>query len=908
MNGAGAPAAHEIPLDSRMARVLAERNIFRLHAVQLSAFADIYSGKHVLISAPTGVGKTEAAMLPVLQRMLENRGSRCLYITPLRSLNRDMLLRLKELASAVGLQVSVRHGDTLQSERARQSKNPPDILITTPETLQILLAGRRLREALARVRYVVVDEIHELLTGERGAQLAVALERLEIIAPGFQRIGLSATIGSPVEAASLLCGDREVVISKIPVEKARDIAVLRPQTDDRAKEIAAGLQIDEGFASVLIRAKQLIEERRNSLFFVNTRDLAEAISSRFHLWLPEFPVGVHHGSLSRELRVQTEDDFKTGKLKCLICTSSLELGIDIGSIDLTLQFNSPRQVTRLLQRIGRAGHRADQTSTGRILAYDEDEIVESAVIAARALQERMESQEVRRNPLTVLANQIIAMSGEGVHDREGMYRILRRSYPFRDLDRQTFDEMCDFLLKHSLLKEEGRLSRTMKGLRYFYENISMIRDERTYSIRDISTRRIIGTLDEGFIFTLDEDAVFITHGRSWRVAEIREKEILVEPVGVMGSLPSWIGEEIPVPFEVAQEVGAIRRTADISAYPLDDDARECVLGYINSVEESRRPTDRRIVIETGGRTAVVHACFGTRVNETLARMIAAVISARAGEGVGIDTDPYRLILQLPSSARKEWIEEALRTIAPEALHDFMRKIVSNLSYAKYQFLYVAKKFGVIRKDADYREMNMSRVMSSFENTPVMEETVEKTLWESMDTERAAEVLEAIREGAIEITYAPLSRMGEKGLQQTREMYRPARADRGILEALKKRLLHEEFLMLCLHCRSTRRLTAATADRSIRCHRCGGQMLAALGKFERESMPRGKGDAKWKRRMAKNAELVCYYGPRALMVLAGRGIGPDAAARILASSSTEEGLLRAVLDQEIIYARTKRFWD
>jgi ATP-dependent Lhr-like helicase len=895
-------------LDPRIAEVLFKRNIVRLHTVQESVFRDIYEGKNVLICAPTGIGKTEAAMLPILQRMIEERGRRCLYITPLRSLNRDMLLRLRELASAVGLEVSVRHGDTLPTERSRQSRHMPDVIITTPETVQLLLQGKRLREGLSGVRFVVVDEIHELLSGERGAQLSVALERLERISPSFQRIGLSATIGSPEEAASLLCGNRDVVISNIPVEKGREIQVLCPLPDKDTGTIAAELQIDEGFASTLQLGKRLIEENRSTLFFVNTRDLAEAIASRYHLWLPEFPVGVHHGSLSRELRVQTEEFFKSGRLKCLICTSSLELGIDIGSVDMTIQFNSPRQVTRLLQRVGRAGHRADEVSRGRILAYDEDEILEAAVIARRAMKENMERQRVRENPLSVLANQIIAMASEGAYDRQSMYETVRRSYPFRNLERWRFNEVFDFLVSNSLIREEGEVRRTMKGLHYFYENISMIRDEKTYSVRDISTRRIIGTLDESFIFSLEEEAVFITHGRSWKIVEIREKEVLVEPVAVLGALPSWVGEEIPVPFEVAQEVGELRRNRQLHLYPLDEEGKQKILSYLQSVPEQYLPTDRRIVIESDRRKIVVHACFGTKVNETLSRMIAAVISARSGEGVGIDIDPYRIMIDLPSNARKEWVGEALKSVAPEVLPEFMRKIVSNVSYAKYQFLYVGKKFGVIRKDADYREMNLSRLMASYEGTPVMEETIEKTIWESMDLESTAEVLSRIRSGEIEIVYAPLSRLGEKGLQETREMYRPARADKGIIDALRKRLMHEEFKMLCLHCRATRHLTAATAERKILCWKCGGEMLAALSKFDMETYRKNVKDLRWRNKLTKNADLVRTYGPKALLVLAGRGIGPDAAARILSTTTDEEKLLKKILEQEIQFARTKRFWD
>jgi ATP-dependent Lhr-like helicase len=911
-------------LDSRLRRTLEGRNIYSLHPVQKNVFLPIYGGENVLVCAPTGIGKTEAAILPILQRMIETgrvSGISCIYITPLRALNRDMLVRLKELASSVGINVAVRHGDTPQSERNRQSDNPPDILITTPETVQILLVGKKLRKALQTVRFVVVDELHELVGGERGAQLSVALERLSNIAGEFQRIGLSATIGSPDEVAKLLAYQRAVRIAAIPVEKEREIEVRCPVPDNTTPELSANLQVDEGMASALQATKKIIEGNRSTLFFVNTRDLAEAISSRYHIWLPDFPLGVHHGSLSKDLRIEMEEQFKSGVLKCLVCTSSLELGIDIGTADFTIQFNSPRQVTRLLQRIGRAGHRATAVSMGCIVAYDEDEILEGAVISRRALSEQLEEQKVREKPLTVLANQIIAMSSEGSYSREDMFSTVRRSYPFRKLSPAEFSEVYNFLSEHRLIKMKmEQVQRSARGLHYFYENISMIRDEKTYNVRDISTRKIIGTLDEGFVISFAEQgSAFITHGRSWRVVELRETELLVEPISVFGALPSWIGEEIPVPFDVAQEVGRLRAERNFSDYPIDEAAKEKVDRYLSSVTgQQLLATDRRIVIEFDGYTkAVINACFGSRVNETLARMIAAVISARSGESVGIDLDPYRIVLDLPRSARREWVAEALRSVPPEALYSFLRKVVSNISYSKWQFLFVAKKFGIIRKDADYREMNVSKLMQSFEGTPLMEETLEKTIWETMDIERTEKVLKMIADGEIEIAYAPLSPIGKKGIDSTRELYKPSRADRSILMALKKRLIEEEFTMLCFNCEARWKTKAGREGRLIKCWKCGSRMVAALSDYELEKVPRRLRSSRKLtdeqireiRKLRKNANLVMEYGQKALIVLAGRGIGPDSAARILSRmAASEDDLLKDIMEQEIQFARTKRFWD
>jgi ATP-dependent Lhr-like helicase len=908
-------------LDPRIGKVLKDKNINEPTGAQREAIPRILEGRNVLVVAHTGIGKTEAAMLPIFDRLLKEKGKgiKCLYITPLRALNRDMLKRLTEFGEALELDVAVRHGDTSQSERQAQSKNPPHVLITTPETLQVLFTGKRLREHISRVKWVVIDEIHELASNERGAQLSVALERLSELAGEFQRIGLSATVGSIDEVANYLAGaGREVDVVRTQVSKELDLRVEAPQVTDVDRDMAGRLASDPQLIAGMRRCKGLIEEHRSTLLFVNTRDTAEALGARYRVWDENFRVGVHHGSLSKDIRVDMEEQFKAEQLKGLICTSSLELGIDVGSVDFAIQYNSPRQVSRLIQRMGRAGHRVGERTEGAIVATDPDEIAESMVVTRKAMAGELEALRVRENPLTVLANQLVAMTMSGAAEKEMAYHMFRRSYPFRNLSRDDFFGVLDQLVRIGLLFDnQDKFRRTSRGMRYFYDNLSMIPDERTFLIREISSRRIVGSLDESFVISFAEPyATFITHGRSWRIVEVREDELLVEQVQDLGSIPSWVGEDIPVPYDVAQEVGRLRRTEEVAAYQADDDAAGELLRYLKEQrEEGAVPSDTTVTLEMGKRLAVLNMCFGTKINETLSKIISVLLSARLGESVGVQTDPYRVILELPRDIAPAVIMETMRSMKADGVESLVRLVLKSSSYLRWRFVFVAKKFGAIEKDADYRTVNFTRLAEAFEDTPLFEEAVRRVLWEDFDVEGTMAAVRRIESGEISLEVTRLSPIGRAGLQHSRELIMPQRADHTILMALKRRLEDESLHMSCLNCRTQWRMKPKDAPSRIVCPKCGGLMVAALAPYNREDIALLKKkepsaeEVKEIRRLYKNASLVREFGPRALMALAGRGIGPDTASRVLSSFyDNEDELLRDILTAETTYARTKRFWD
>lgn len=909
------------PLDKRLQELLERRGIKEPTEPQSKAIPAILSGHHVLLVAPTGIGKTEAAMLPILQMLANSKrgGIRCIYVTPLRALNRDLLRRLKEFGEAVELKVAVRHGDTPQSERVAQSKSPPDILITTPETLQIMFTGRILRQHLASVKHVVIDEIHELAEDERGAQLAIALERLVRISGEFQRIGLSATVGSIDEVSKYLAGIGRT-ISTLTVSAVKDmrIGVESPAEDDQDKLLANKLQTDLKHIACMKRCKELIEEHRSTLFFVNTRDSAEALGIRYHLWDEEFKVGVHHGSLSKEIRIQMEDEFKSEKLKALICTSSLELGIDVGSADFAIQFNSPRQVTRLIQRIGRSGHRIGEISLGKIVATEPGEIAESLVIARRAMIEELEKFRIRENPLSVLANQLVAMTlTEPRVDKEWAYTTVKRAYPFRNLLKKDFDDVVSLLGElHVLWNDETGFRKKITGMKHFYDNISMIPDERTYKIRDVSSRSIIGTLDESFVATYAEPySTFVTRGRTWRVVEVAEDEVIVEQVRELAATPSWVGEEIPVPYEVAQEVGAMRRFLELDMYPGDENAKKELLTWIRGQGDHVLPTDKLVTVEQGDGVIVINCCFGSKVNETIAKLVAGLLTARFGESIGVQADVYAIVLETPRGVRASDVVRILKESDGSSLGQLMRLLVRNSSYLRWQFVHVAKKFGAVAKGADYKMLNLSKLVDVFERSPIFEESVAKTLWENMDIETTSAVLKRIQEGNIELRTGPLSPMGKAAIGTRKELMRPQRADKAVLNALRERLLKEDVVMVCMNCRTQKRSTVAHLPEKIKCAKCGGVLMAALQPYVKSHFAILKKGAsnedqrKELKRIYKNANLVMAHGKKAVIALVGRGVGPDTAARLLARYQTEEDeFLRDILSAEIMYARTKRFWD
>lgn len=928
---------------------LAEEGFAQPTPAQEAALPVIASGAHTLLIAPTGMGKTESAVIPIFDALLalkrgpdRPKGISVLYVTPLRALNRDLMGRLEAWGRRLRIDVAVRHGDTPQAERSRQSRRPPDVLITTPETLQVLFLGRNLREALATVRWVVVDEVHELAQDERGAQLACALERLVALAGEFQRVGLSATVGDEREVADFLAGGgREARIVKVPVAKRLDLRILSPAPDERATRIAEKIMSRPDVAGYLAACLDLVSAHTSTLLFVNTRETAEVLTARVRMLDPEFPLTVHHGSLSKEVRIGAEEAFKSGAAKALVCTSSMELGIDIGSADLVIQYTSPRQATRLVQRVGRAGHRADLVSNGVILATDPDDVAESAVIVDRTLREEIERFPAHRAALDVLVNQLAAMALDtGRLSARGAYELLRRAHPFRDLSWDEFDAALKQLAEHWVVWHDGTYFGSKARTRtYFHENISMIPDAKTYRVVNIATNRAVATLDEGFVASFVEPgAAFIAQGQPWRVAEIDAAEAIlrVEPIkDPLGAVPSWVGEEIPVPFEVAQEVGRLRAEArrllaqDRAAaeaelrarYRLDEGAARALLDYVEEQTGYELPTDDVVTIEIAGRACVINGAFGTKVNETIGRLVSSLLTARSGASVGLQIDPYRVILEMPGRASPDLVRSLLLETSPEAVPSLMELVLAGSHYLRYRMVHVARKFGVLSRDIDYKKVNVARLLDLYRGTPLWRETMREVLHDRLDVPQAQEILRRLQDGRIRIFVQGLSPIGAAGMDTKVELVSPARADRTLLEAMRQRLENEKVVLLCMNCKQWSSETRVARAANVRsCPKCAGILLGvarpwwkeALAAWKKAKGGDGKLDAEDRQQLARlttSANLVFDHGEKALLALVARGVGPDTAGRILHKQRADEwAFLRDVLEAEITYARTRAFWD
>ena len=940
-------------IDPRLAAAVGRRGIRELTEIQQLAVPVLHGSADALLLSPTGTGKTEAALLPLLsQRLAEPTPAiSILYITPLRALNRDLEHRLVALVEEVGLTAAVRHGDTSSSARLAQSKRPPDLLLTTPETLQILLVGKRLRVGLAHVRTVIVDEVHELVGSDRGAQLALTLERLDALTGRtVRRIGLSATVGNPTEVARFLSPKpRTVEIRAASTRRTLDLVARRPLEGrpELAADLVRDLKADPTLLGGLRQLEEEIRAHRTTLVFVNTRPTAEGLAARLNLLAPDLPVAVHHGSLSREVREEAEKSFRDGRLRGLVATSSLELGIDIGAVDHVVQFGSPHQVGRLVQRVGRSGHRLDRTIHGTVLALDNDDLEEAAVLARRADAGQVEPVSWRTRNRLAAAQQIVAtLRAEGSFDPGPLIARLRRAAAVEDLTDSEWAELIDYLSGLSLAKRvENRVTSARGTLHRFYASLSLIPDERTYRLRDIATRRLIGTLDERFVLTqilAQPEEIFLLHGRTWKVVEYRDGELLVETVQEIGQEPRWAGEDLPVPFDVAQEIGRLRRVGDFDRYPMPPvDRSRLEERRAAAVAADSLPTDERVTVTSRGRLVVYGSCFGTRTNETLSLAVAGLLTARLGARVDVaSVEPTWFVLELPIAVDLPTLVDAF-AIEPGAIAPLVERLVpSGLDY-RWVFLAVARKLGVLPESADPRDLRtLEPLLAASRTTPLGEEALEKTLHERYDLAHAVEVLERVRSGTVRVVATAPSALTDGPLERLEWRTVSETPPPTLLKAVRERLEKEPLVLVCLRCGFTRTTTPARyrTEGGSRCLLCHGSLSAVMSPrrtdeidrlaryAKRKRTPEREGRTRPGRKPRKeralapgmenlvragytSAELVAHYGERALFALAARGIGPETARRLLTRLYRDEAsFFTEILRAERAYARTRAFWD
>src|ERR671931_232231 len=538
-----------------------ERTFPEATPAQALGWPSIAAGGHTLIQAPTGSGKTLAAFLYGIDRLTASPGSglRLLYVSPLKALNYDIERNLR--GPLAGLQseltVAVRTGDTPQKERAAMLRRPPDILITTPESLFLILTSQA-REMLTGVETVIVDEVHAVAGTKRGAHLALSLERLERLVGGpLQRIGLSATQRPMEEIGRFVSGGRDIQLVDAGRAKDLDLRVVVPLEDMRELGTAkipayqpeltdtTGLGVGADPAtysiwpSIYPEILRLVEEHRSTIVFVNNRRLAERLARRLNELADRELARAHHGSLAREQRVEVEELLKRGEIPCLVATSSLELGIDMGAVDLVIQVESPKSVARGLQRIGRAGHELGAVSQGRIFPKFRADLLESAVVARRMLDGAIEETKIPRNPLDVLAQQVVAICADEEISVEELHELVRGAYPFADLSRVQFENVLDMLdgrypsdefaeLRARIVwdRTAGVVRGRQGARRLAVTNAGTIPDRGLFGVHLVDGGGRVGGLEEEMVYEARAGQTFLLGASTWRIEEITRDRVL----------------------------------------------------------------------------------------------------------------------------------------------------------------------------------------------------------------------------------------------------------------------------------------------------------------------------------------------------------------------------------------------
>ena len=921
--------------------------------------------------APTGSGKTECAVVPIFEQLgRARRAGRAggggkigaLYITPLRALNRDVLRRVTAYAAAAGLSVEVRHGDTPQRLRRRIAERPPDVLITTPESLVVMLVQERMLAAFSSLEWVVVDEVHELLASERGAQLSVSLERLALASGrDIARVGLSATVGNTAAAAKFVAGARRtcLVVRDRSVRRYDvEIRYVPGSAADAASEIASRIEALRLDSPVLL--------------FANSRGEAEFMASALKD-RTSLPVEMHHGSLSRGVREEAEESLKAGRRGIVVCTSSLELGLDIGSVELVVHYGSPRQVSKLVQRIGRSRHARRLSARGLVVASGADDEYEARAIMERVAAGSIEEQRVHEGALDVLAHHMVGLAlqlGRAVSVDEAL-QLAAAAFPFRSTTRQDLLAVLGLLARASLVRLDpaaGSFSAAGRSLRYYYENLSTIPDILRFRVIDTVGRRFIGTLDQRFVGEHGEQgSVFVLRGSQWRIVNVDEKSLAVnvEPFRAGGvTVPYWEGESIPVDYETARRVARLRRLArageiemasgGAADLPAPDaassdvpapDAAPAAPGANAAPPPSRgAPTDasggndgsgsRRAaaaplpdsILAESSRAdgaVVLHACLGTRINSTLAALLSSMLSATLGQAVEARSDAYRIALVSQARITRGRLLAVLSDTYD--LADAVSASLSGTHNVNWRVWCVCKRFGIVGRQAVYERRAARFLCERYAGTPIAAEAHRELFHDKYDLEGAGRVLESVRDGRTALEWADIqgsfSRLAAPILDHA-SGYRasPAGIDRGVMDMIKKRLAGTAHRLVCARC-GRWQLACRTRDVPDRlaCPHCRGRQIAAtfpadldLPGLVRKRHRGGRLSADERRRLArawKTSSLIEAFGRTAVIVLSGYGIGADTAARILRDMADDgDGLYRQIYEAERQYVLTRGFWD
>ncbi|GEE02008.1 DEAD/DEAH box helicase [Gordonia spumicola] len=836
--------------------------------VQLGAWDSISKGDDTLVVAPTGSGKTLAAFLWAIDTLTQHTGTRTgvsvLYISPLKALGVDVernlaapLTGIAHTAARMGLEpprvtVGVRSGDTSAADRRALAKTPPDILITTPESLYLMLTSSA-RETLTSVHTVIVDEVHAVASTKRGTHLALSLERLDdLLDERAQRIGLSATVRPEERVAEFLSGSASCTVVKPRAAKTFDLRVDVPvddMTNIPAPPSADLDGLDDAFSPTAGSLWPFIEEsivdeieaNRSTIVFANSRRLAERLTARLNeiaaaragdavdldMMNPQVPGGMpsmvstsgtaggaahvlaraHHGSVSKDQRASIEDDLKSGRLRCVVATSSLELGIDMGAVDLVIQVEAPPSVASGLQRIGRAGHQVGEISNGVLYPKHRTDLIHCTVTVDRMVQGKIESLSVPANPLDILAQQTIAAAAAHDVDVDDWFDTVRRAMPYKSLTRDVYDAVLDLISgrypsdefaelrpRVDYDRSTGVLTARRGTLRLAVTSGGTIPDrglfgvflagssspdpgaassdpravpERSRGAQSRGQLRRVGELDEEMVYESRVGDVFALGASSWRIEEITHDRVLVSPAfGQPGRLPFWIGDAQGRPAELGEAIGRFvgqasdeRLAAQAERLGLSERARANLSALLAEQREATGalPTDRTLIVERfrdelGDWRLVLHSPYGLRVHAPWASAIASQLSTRLGlDGATTATDDG-IIVRLPDTDDAPPGAEVF-TVDPDAVEDLVTRALAESSMFASRFRECAARALLLpRRDPGrraplwqqrQRSAQLLSVASQFPDFPIILETVRECLSDVYDLPALIDLLSRI---------------------------------------------------------------------------------------------------------------------------------------------------------------------
>ncbi len=778
---------------------------------QLYGVMPIWERKNILISAPTGSTKTLTAFLSILNYLVSLAQKNeleekvyAVYISPLKALSNDIqvnLLRpleeIEEIATKRGIKmqkirVGLRTGDTTTSERTKMLKKPPHIFITTPETLAIVLTTKKFIELLRGIEFIIVDEIHAL-ANKRGVYLSLSLERLEESSKTpVVRIGLSATVAPLEEIANFLVGEgRECLIADVQFTKKTDISVLTPVVD---LIDTTSLELHSSLYKLI---DDLIQEHKTTLIFTNTRAATERVVHHLKEMFPSKyfeNIGAHHSSMSREHRFEIEQKLREGKLRVVVTSTSLELGIDIGYIDLVILLGSPKSAARALQRIGRAGHKLHEVAKGRFVVLDRDDLIESAILAKEAIERKIDRVRIPRNCLDVLSQQIYGMAIYKVWKEEEMFSLIRKSYCYSDLKRGDFLAVLSYLAGEYELearnvyakiwydKETKEIGKRGKLARVIYmTNIGTIPEESFVSVVIAGGERKnerIGVIDEGFLEKMKPGDVFVLGGEKYQFLYTRGMNIYVKgSVNRKPTIPRWFSEMLPLSFDSAMDIGRFRNLVNEKFENKGSavEIRRFIQEYLYCSEKvalaiynyfyeqdrfARIPHEKRILIEfyKGEKNYVIfHSLFGRRVNDALSRAIALLVAQSGGRDIEIGINDNGFFL----SGERLKIDKALEFLNSENLKEVLDEAINKTEILNRRFrhcaaraLMILRNYKGVKRSVGKQQMKSHFLLASVKKIsldfPILKEARREVLEDLMDIKNAEVVLGWIKQGRIKV--------------------------------------------------------------------------------------------------------------------------------------------------------------